>query len=276
MLPSSVEMTPRELEMIVRLSTEFGVTDVKLTGGEPLLRDDLEEIVRRIHSIPDILDISMTTNASSLASRAESLKHAGLQRVNVNLLSLDASIYRRYTGGDLEKTKKGIEAAIRANLSPIKVNMLILKAVNNQEIPVMMEYCGRLGAILQILELEKVNITDEYYQKYHFDLSGIERMLEQKARTIQVRERMQNRKVYRLPNVQVEVVHPMENTSFCAKCTRLRLTTDGKLKPCLMRNDNLVDILTPLRRGVTKKELRQLFTRAVNSRAPFFQTRQES
>lgn len=275
MLPSPVEMTPQELEMIVRLSTEFGVTDVKLTGGEPLLREDLEEIARRIHSIPNIRDISMTTNASSLASRAASLRRAGLQRVNINLLSLDPSIYQRYTGGDFEETKRGIEVAIRTGLNPIKVNMLILKDVNSQEVPAMMEYCTRLGAILQILELEQVNITDEYYQKYHFDLSGIERMLERNSRTIQVRERMQNRKVYHLPKVQVEVVHPMENTSFCAKCTRLRLTTDGKLKPCLMRNDNLVDILTPLRRGATKEELRQLFTRAVNSRAPFFQTRQE-
>jgi cyclic pyranopterin phosphate synthase len=274
MLPSPVEMTPQELEMIVRLSTEFGVTDVKLTGGEPLMREDLEEIIRRLHSIPNIRDISMTTNASSLASRAASLRRAGLQRVNINLLSLNPSIYRRYTGGDLEETKRGIEAAISADLNPIKVNMLILKDVNSQEVPAMMKYCSTLGAILQILELEQVNITDEYYEKYHFDLSGIERMLERKARTIQVRERMQNRKVYHLPNVQVEVVHPMENTSFCAKCTRLRLTTDGKLKPCLMRNDNLVDILTPLRKGATKEELRQLFTRAVISRAPFFQTRQ--
>ncbi len=265
-------MSPEEIGRIVRLAAEFGVTDVKLAGGEPLLRVDLENIVRQISSTPQIKDVSMTTNGSSLASRAKSLYHVGLQRVNINLFSLDPSVYRSYTGGDLEKTKIGIETAIRVGLNPVKVNMLILKDVNDQEIPSMIEYCGKVGVILQVLELELVNITDEYYRTYHFDLSGIERMLEKKARRIVVRERMQDRRVYHLPDVKVEVVRPMENTAFCARCTRLRLTSDGKLKPCLMRNDNLIDILTPLREGATADELRRLFVRAVKSRAPFFRS----
>ncbi len=272
MLPSPVEMTPGEIGKIVRIAAEYGVADVKLTGGEPLLREDLEEIVGEIQSIPSIRDISMTTNGSSLASRAEALRRAGLQRANVNLLSLNPSIYGQYTGGDIETTLRGIKVAIQTGLDTIKVNMLILKGVNEEEIPSMMEYCSKLGAILQILELENVNIEDEYFQTFHFDLSETERMLEKRAKVIEVRERMQNRKVYHLPNVKVEIVHPMENTAFCAKCTRLRLTTDGKLKPCLMRNDNLVDVLTPLRQGATMDELRDLFVRAVKSRAPFFQS----
>ncbi len=275
MLSSATEMTPGEVGKLVSLAAEFGVTDVKLTGGEPLLREDLEEIVGQISSIPKIRDLSMTTNASSLATRAEALKKAGLQRVNVNLLSLNPSLYRRYTGGDLKKTKKGIESALSVGLNPVKVNMLILKGVNDQEIPSMMEYCRNTGTILQILELERVNISDDYYETYHFDLSGIERVLEEHARKIEVRRRMQGRKIYRLPNVKVEVVRPMENTTFCTFCSRIRLTSDGKLKPCLMRNDNLVDLLTPLRRGATEDELRQLFIRAVESRIPFFQSKQD-
>jgi len=270
MLSSPIEMTPDEIGKIVSLAAEFGVTDVKLTGGEPLMREDLEEIFRGVSSIPQIKDISMTTNASSLASRAKALKYAGLQRVNVNLFSLIPSVYQYYTGGDLEETKSGIEAALNVGLNPVKINMLVLKGVNDQEISSMMEYCGKTGVILQILELEPVNIPDNYYETYHLDLSGIEKMLEKNARKIEVRERMHGRKVYHLPNVKVEVVHPIENTVFCAKCTRLRLTSDGKLKPCLMRNDNLVDILTPLRKGATEDELKQLFIRAVKSRAPFF------
>jgi cyclic pyranopterin phosphate synthase len=198
------------------------------------------------------------------------LHRAGLQRVNINLFSLDPSVYQNYTGGDLEAVKMGVETAIRVGLNPVKANMLILKGVNDQEIPSMIEYCTKAEVILQVLELELVNISDEYYQTYHFDLSGIERMLEKKAIRIKVRERMQDRRVYHLPNVKVEVVRPMENTAFCAKCTRLRLTSDGKLKPCLMRNDNLVDILTPMREGATTDELEQLFIRAVKLRAPFF------
>ena len=272
MLSSTTEMSPDEIGKIVSLAAEFGVTDVKLSGGEPLLREDLEDIVKQISFIPQIKDISMTTNGSSLASRVESLYRAGLHRVNINMFSLDPSVYRGYTGGDLEQAKMGVEAALRVGLNPVKANMLILKDVNDREIPSMIEYCAKVGMILQVLELELVNITNEYYQTHHFDLSEIERMLEKEARRIEVRERMQDRKVYHLPSVKVEVVHPMENTAFCAKCTRLRLTSDGKLKPCLMRNDNLIDILTPLREGATTDELRQLFIRAVKSRAPFFRS----
>jgi cyclic pyranopterin phosphate synthase len=215
----------------------------------------------------------MTTNASSLDTRAGALKNAGLQRVNVNLLSLKPSVYRHYTGGDLKKTQKGIGCALSVGLDPVKVNMLILKGVNDQEIPSMMEYCRSTGAILQILELERINISDDYYRAYHFDLSSIERMLDEDALKIEIRERMQGRKIFHLPYIRVEVVHPMENTTFCAFCSRIRLTNDGKLKPCLMRNDNLVDILTPLRRGATEDELRQLFIHAAASRIPFFQSK---
>jgi len=225
MLPSSKEMTPGEIEKIVRIAVQFGVRDVKVTGGEPLLREDLESIFSRISSIPGVEDISMTSNASSLSSRAEVLRKAGLQRVNVNLLSLDPELYNHYTGGDLEETKRGIEAALEVGMYPVKANMLVLKGLNSDEIPSMMEYCGKAGVILQLLELEKVNMSDDYYQTYHYDLTGIESRLEKEALQIEVREKMQGRKVYHLPTVKVEVVHPMENTEFCAKCTRLRLTS---------------------------------------------------
>jgi cyclic pyranopterin phosphate synthase len=94
-------------------------------------------------------------------------------------------------------------------------------------------------------------------------------MLRAKAVTIEKRPLMHNRLIYHLPNVAVEVVHPIENTDFCMHCTRMRLTSDGKLKPCLMRNDNLTDILTPLREGASDKELQQLFLRANMQREPY-------
>jgi cyclic pyranopterin phosphate synthase len=94
-------------------------------------------------------------------------------------------------------------------------------------------------------------------------------MLKQKATEIETRQYMQNRRIYHLPDVKVEVIHPTENTEFCGNCTRLRVTSDGKLKPCLMRNDNLVDILTPMRNGASDKEIEQLFKLANQKRLPY-------
>ena len=102
-------------------------------------------------------------------------------------------------------------------------------------------------------------------------MNGIEEELKKKAVSIKVRSEMQNRRVYSLPNLKVEVVRPLENSEFCARCTRLRLTSDGFLKPCLMVLDNLVDVLTPLRNGASDDELKKYFVEAVKRRKPYFQ-----
>jgi cyclic pyranopterin phosphate synthase len=108
-----------------------------------------------------------------------------------------------------------------------------------------------------------------YYNRHHRSLDDQEEMLRQRAIDIEQRRLMQNRLIYHLPDVTVEVVHPIENTDFCMHCTRLRVTSDGKLKPCLMRNDNLTDILTSLRQGATDEELKQLFIKANQLREPY-------
>jgi len=173
-------------------------------------------------------------------------------------------------GGDLRNVIDGIREAIRVGLFPVKLNMVLLQGINTGEVDRMIGFAERVGAILQLIELEPINISDEYYTKHHFELDDIEEKLKQQAYEIKTREHMQNRRIYFLPKVKVEVVHPIENTEFCQHCTRLRVTSDGKLKPCLMRNDNLVDILTPLRNGADDKALTQLFTEAVKRREPYF------
>ncbi|MFQ5758803.1 MAG: GTP 3',8-cyclase MoaA, partial [Candidatus Bathyarchaeia archaeon] len=149
-------------------------------------------------------------------------------------------------------------------------NMVLLRGVNTGEVERMIGFAERTGAILQLIELEPINVSEEYYKKHHFDLDDIEDRLEKKAYEIETRRHMQNRRAYFLPRVKVEVVHPIENTEFCQHCTRLRVTSDGKLKPCLMRNDNLVDILTPMHNGADDKGLTQLFTEAVKRREPYY------
>jgi cyclic pyranopterin phosphate synthase len=112
-------------------------------------------------------------------------------------------------------------------------------------------------------------VSDTYYRAKHKPLDEYETMLKQKAVKVETRQYMQNRHIYHLPDLKVEVVRPIENTEFCMNCTRLRVTSDGKLKPCLMKNDNTVDILTPIRNGADEKELADLFKLANQKRQPY-------
>jgi cyclic pyranopterin phosphate synthase len=263
-------MTADEVLRIARTAVSLGISRIKLTGGEPLLRSDILDIVSGLASISDIRDLSITTNGTHLPTLAKPLKDAGLKRINISLPSLDKKTYSLVSGGNLNEALEGVGAAVKAGLDPVKLNMLVLRGLNTADIPKMIEFARNSKTILQLIELEPVNINDDYYNEHFFSLNGLEQELKQQALSVETREDMQNRRVYTLPRVKVEVVHPIENTDFCARCTRLRVTSDGKLKPCLMVNDNLVDILSAIRKGATNEDLKELFVEAVKRREPFY------
>ena len=266
---NTVEMTVDEIVRIVRVAVGLGISKVKLTGGEPLMRKDVVEIVKGIASLYGLKDLSMTTNGTLLASLANDLRASGLMRVNINLLTVKGEVYNKLTGGRLEDVLGGVKAAVDVGFYPVKLNMLVLKDVNDDAVPEMMEFARVSETILQLIELEPINISNDYYRTYHKPLDDYENMLRQRAVRVETRHRMQNRPIYHLPDSKVEVVHPIENTAFCTHCTKLRVTSDGKLKPCLMRNDNLVDILAYLRKGASDIELIELFKLANRKREPY-------
>jgi len=267
--PSTV-MTVKEIVHIVRIAISLGISRVKLTGGEPLLRKEIVEIVRGINGLEGLTDLSMTTNGTYMKGLAKDLKAAGLCRVNVSLPTLDPNVYNNLMGGDLQDAIEGVKAAVEAGLHPVKLNMLVLKNVNDGEIEKMIQFAAQTGTILQLIELEPINLSKTYYERYHLGLDEIEQKLKKLASETRIRKYMQKRRVYVLPKVKVEVIRPIENTEFCANCTRIRVTSDGKLKPCLMRKDNLVDILTPLRNGADDKKLTETFIEAVKKREPYY------
>jgi len=265
------EMTAQEVVRIVSVAVGLGINHVKLTGGEPLLRSDIVEIVSGLAQIPGLRDLSMTTNGTRLSVLAKPLRIAGLRRVNVNLPSLNMKTYSELNGGDLGDVLSGVGAAVKAGLYPVKLNMLVLHGVNEHEVAGMMDFARKSDVILQLLELEPVNVGDPYYRRYHYPLDAIEEELKKQTLDVTVRGDMQSRRVYSLSNgLRVEVVHPIENSEFCARCTRLRVTSDGFLKPCLMVTDNLVDVLTPMRKGISDDELKELFAAAVKRRKPYY------
>ncbi|HKZ88532.1 MAG TPA: GTP 3',8-cyclase MoaA [Candidatus Bathyarchaeia archaeon] len=266
---SAERMSVEEIVRIARIAVGLGISRIKLTGGEPLMREDVCEVVKGIAAVPGVRDLSMTTNGLLLGALAKDLRAAGLRRVNISLPSLCAETYRKLTGGRLEIALEGIEAAIVAEFCPVKLNMVILEGVNVEDIADMIEFAKVKGVVLQLIELDPVNVSSQYYTAHHRFLDEQEAMLKEKAVSVETRQFMHNRRIYRLPGVTVEVVHPIENSEFCMHCTRLRVTSDGKLKPCLMRNDNLTNILTPIREGASDEELKQLFTQANLLREPY-------
>jgi cyclic pyranopterin phosphate synthase len=263
------EMNPNEIEYIVKTASELGIKKVKLTGGEPLLREDVIEIVKRIS--PYVMEVSMTTNASMLKKKACDLKRAGLTRVNISLHSLNPEIFRKITciKNELD-VEAGIKAALSCGLSPVKLNTVVMKDLNSQMIMEHIEFAKNMGVILQLIEFQALENGITIYDKYHYDLLPIEKELSSLSTSIIVRE-MHHRKQYHLKNGGVvEVVRPMHNSQFCAYCTRLRITSDGRLKACLMRDDNLVPLVTLIRNGESKETIREAFMEAVSCREPYW------
>lgn len=267
---SSSEMTAAEIIRLVRIAIRLGIQRIKLTGGEPLLRRDILDIVEGIAGLEGLQDLSMTTNGTLLAAMAKDLRARGLTRLNVSLPSLSENVYGRLMGCNLQDVLKGINAVVEAGFNPVKVNMLILAGVNEDEIPEMIQFAKASGTLLQLIELEPVNIGKKYYEHYHYPLDKVEADLAKRAVRVKTRSYMQNRRIYNLPDGRVEVIRPIENTEFCAHCTRLRVTSDGKLKPCLMVNTNLTDVLTPLRNGANDEELTEIFRETCRRREPYY------
>ncbi|MDO8725913.1 MAG: GTP 3',8-cyclase MoaA [Candidatus Methanoperedens sp.] len=246
----------------VTMATEFGVKKVKFSGGEPLMRNDFEDIIR---ALPDLKDISATTNGVLLSKRAASLAQSGLDRVNISLPSLNKENYGKITGSphSLSKVLDGIDAAIDAGLAPIKLNMVLLKGINEFEIDDAINFADRYNGnvILQLIELMNFKNVSQYM----VDIDSLEKTLESRATFIKERQ-MHRRKKYFIDGVEVELVRPIDNSSFCANCNRLRLTSTGKLKPCLMRNDNLIEI----KDEATPDEIREMIKDAAKIREPYY------
>jgi len=263
------EMTADEIEGVAAVASELGIRRFKLTGGEPLLREDIVEVVGRIAMYAD--EVSMTTNGSLLAEKAARLREAGLKRVNVSLHSARPEAFRRITGRDaLSTVKRGVAAAIGSGLKPVKLNMVVLNGINSGEIPDMIEFSRGAGAILQLIEFQPLQQEARDWSRFHYDLRPVEEMLE--ARSAEVHERaLHRRRQYHLVGGGVvEVVRPMHNSRFCRFCTRLRVTSDGRLKPCLMRDDNLVEAVSLLRGGEPPAALARAFGEAVARREPYW------
>jgi len=273
-------MTPEEVERIVKMAMSLEVDSVKLTGGEPTMRSDILEIVERLGRL-GLRDLSMTTNGFKLADLAGDLRRLGLRRINISIHSVHPDRYARIVGLSAEKGEKrheklveAIRRAIEAGFNPVKLNAVIVKGINDDELDDLIRFAeglrSRSEIVVQLIELVGCGLAQNLLKSYYFDLSRLERVVAEKAVKKIVRS-LHFRSRYLLPNgVWVEFVKPTGNYLFCMNDTRLRITYDGKFKPCLMRSGNEVEFLSAMRAGASDEELKSLLIKAVEAREPFW------
>ena len=266
---SGEELSIDEIEILVKVGAEFGIKKVKITGGEPLLREDVIEIIQRIS--PHVEEVSLTTNGYHLAELACKLKDAGLSRVNISFHSSHPDRLCKIIGLEaFDEVSLGIRASLECDLKPVKLNMVVMKGLNDGEIGEMIAYSRKVGATLQLIEFQPLEKGETGWEQYHFDLKPLENELEKHAKKIITREMHRRRQYVLEDGAIVEIVRPMHNTEFCQYCTRLRVTSDGYLKPCLMREDNYVDAVSIIRENEGEEALIKAFKEAVNRREPYW------
>jgi len=260
--PNSELMQDDELVRLVELFTALGFDKFRLTGGEPTVRLHVVDLVRRIAAVPGVDSLSMTTNGVLLKKLAAPLKKAGLQRVNVSLDTLDPERFHAITRrGRLDDVWDGILEAERAGLTPIKLNAVVVRGFNDQDVVDMARLtCDHPWQVRFIEMMPFAGATDfqqsqvvkaeEMQEKIVAALGPLE-LLNQGSLDGEAR-------LYRLEGARGELGFISSvSLPFCATCTRARLTADGKLRLCLLREKE-VDLLTPLRRGATLEDLRQI------------------
>lgn len=258
-LPRAEILDFEEITKVVEAATDLGVTKVRLTGGEPLLRRDLPVLVRMLAALPGVSDLAMTTNGVLLASWAEKLADAGLQRVTVSLDSVDPDVFRLMNGVGLpvETVLEGIAAAVRAGLGPIKLNAVIRRGLNDDGIVELAGYARDHGHTLRLIEYMDVGESHGWKMAEVVPSAEVIAMIADTwaIEPIDADHPSDVARQYRYSDGAGEFgVISSVTAPFCRDCSRLRLTADGKLHTCLFAREGH-DLRPQLRGGATREEL---------------------
>lgn len=258
-------LTFDEIERVVSAFGEMGVSRVRMTGGEPLVRNGITELSSRLAQLPGIEDLSLSTNCVSMAKHAEPLKAAGVSRINVSLDSLNPEKFREITGGKLSKVIDGLMAAKAAGFSPIKINAVAMKGVNDDELGDMVEFCIEHGFTLRFIETMPIGSTGCRAKDSHYlDLEVIRKQLEERFDLIP--SVVPGGGPARYFNVKGTDLHfgfitPISQ-HFCETCNRVRLSTDGTLYMCLGQEEKF-ELRPLLRNGCSDEELKTAIHQAL-------------
>ncbi len=259
-----------EIRRLVTAFTELGTWKVRLTGGEPTVRKDFPEIVRTLGSIPGVRRLAMTTNAYRLARDAETLREAGMDAINISLDALDAGHFERITGDRrFDKVMSGVEAALTAGFSSVKINAVLLRGLNEDQLPAFVEFVREHPVSVRFIELMRTGTNAEYFRQRHLGGAVVSDMLTEKGWS--VRERAPG------DGPAIEYTHPDYRGAigliapyapgFCESCNRLRVTARGGLRLCLF-GEGAADLRPLLQHDDQREELKACIINSLFVKTP--------
>jgi cyclic pyranopterin phosphate synthase len=258
-------LTFDEIERVVAAFAELGVEKIRITGGEPLVRKNIPQLAGRLSAIPGINDLSLSTNAVQLSRHANALREAKVSRVNVSLDSLKPQRFKQITnGGKLEKVLSGIMSAKEAGFHPIKINMVVMKDINDDEVQDMVNFCIKHDFTLRFIETMPVGATGRDATNHYLSLDTVKQQLQQQfdlipgvmpgggpARYMQVAG----------SDLKIGFITPISQ-HFCETCNRVRLSVDGTLYLCLGQDDKM-ELRPLLRAGANQDDLKHAIREAI-------------
>jgi GTP 3',8-cyclase len=275
-LPREGILTFEETLRVIRIAAELGVSKVRITGGEPLTRRGVLDLVREVPKIQGIRDIGVSTNGTLLAREVEqrttmarALRDAGVGSLNISLDTLDPRVYSEITGRDLHaQVLEGIDAAIAAEFDQIKLNTVLMRCRNEDQLIPLIEFAAAHGLMLRFIEMMPVSTSEVLDEKNFISIFEAKRIIESHHGNLIPEPEFRTNgpaAYYQIPNRRQRIgfIGAMTNLHFCESCNKLRLTCDGKLRPCLGSYLEF-DIMKPLRSGASDEELRQFFLDVVD------------
>lgn len=257
-----------ELLRIVKTGVGFGVNKVRVTGGEPLVRKGVERFLSMLSNVEGLKDVSLTTNGVLLNDKIDDLVSACIKRINISLDSLDRENFKRITGRDhFDAVWRGIQAAIDSGMDPVKINMVVMKGTNDHEILDFARLSLQYPVHVRFIEYMPIGQT-VMSSSLQILTPDIRKKVEELGELIPVKRSQSDGPAFRfrLKDALGEIgfISPISR-HFCHQCNRLRLTADGKLRPCLL-SDKQIDIKTPLRNGISDEGIREIFSAALNQK----------
>jgi len=254
-----------EIERVIHTFADLGTKRVRITGGEPLVRKNLPTLINRLNRLDGIDDLSLSTNATRLDKHASALHEAGISRINVSLDTLQADKFKQITGGKLEKVMNGLMAAKQAGFQPIKINMVAMRGINDDEIEDMVEFCIEHDFTLRFIETMPMGNTGQEASNNYLDLKLVKQQLSKRfdlipgtmpgggpARYAQIAG----------TDLRIGFITPISQ-HFCETCNRVRLSVDGTLYMCLGQ-ENSFELRPLLRKGISDDELREAILHAIS------------
>jgi len=275
-LPRDEILTYEETLRLMRVAAELGVSKIRITGGEPLTRRGIVDFVRQIPEIPQITSIGLSTNGTLLAreiaparTMAEALREAGVQSLNISLDTLDSVVYSQITSRDFHaQALGGIDAAINAGFDQIKLNAVLMRGRNEDQLLPLIEFAAARQLLLRFIEMMPVSTTEVLNESNFMSVMQAKRLVESAYGSLIPETDFRTNgpaSYYQIPGraQRIGFIGAITNMHFCDNCNKLRLTCDGKLRPCLGSYLEF-DIMAPLRAGASDEQLKQFFLDVVD------------